>query len=266
MSGLKLEICMDYLDDIIVFSNELLDHLQRLRKIFERLRVANLKLKLTKRKLLQRRVGFLGHVVSGTGIATDPEKIKSVQTWPTPTSLKEVRSFLGLCSYYRRFVKGFSEIASPLHRLAGKNVPLIWALKCQQAFEELRLALTTTPVLAMPPDENTYIFDTHASHHAIGAVLSQVQAGKERVITYASRTYSKAKVNFCTTRQEILAVVHFVKQFKQYLLGRESVIRTDHAALTWLQRTPDIIGQQKIAGTPARIQLQNPAPDGDTMR
>ena len=244
MSGLKLEICLVYLDDIIVFSKELPDHLQRLKTIFERLRIAKLKLKLTKCKLLQQRVGFLAHVVSEAGIATDPEKNKSVETWPTPTSLKEVRSFLGLCSYYRRLVKGFSEIDSPLHRLAGKNVPFIWTPECQQAFEELRLALTTTPVLTMPTDEDTYILDADASHHTIGAVLSQVQAGKERVIAYASRTYSKAEVNYCTTRQEFLAVVHFVKQFKQYLLGREFVIRTDHAALTWLQRTTDIIGQQ----------------------
>ena len=242
MSGLKLEICLVYLDDIFVFSKELPDNLQKLRKIFERLRVA--KLKSTKCKLLQRRVGFLGHVVSEVGIATNPEKIKSVETWLTPTSLKEVRSFLGLCSYYRRFVKGFSKIASPLHRLAGKNVPFVWTPECQQAFEELRLALTTTLVLAMPTDEDTYILDSDASYHAIGAVLSQVQARKDRVIAYASRTYSKAEVNYCATRQELLAVVHFVKHFKQYLLGREFVIRTDHAALTWLQRTLDIIGQQ----------------------
>ena len=101
-----------------------------------------------------------------------------------------------------------------------------------------------TPVLAMPTDKDTYILDTDASHHVIVAVLSQVQAGEERVIAYASQTYSKAEVNYYTTRQELLAVVHFVMQFKQYLLGREFVIRTDHAALTWLQRTPDIIGQQ----------------------
>ena len=105
--------------------HKLPDHLQRLRKILERLLVEKLKLKLTKCKLLQRRVGFLWHVVSEAGIATDREKIKSVKTWPTPTSLKEVRSFLGLRSYYCRFVKGFSKIASPLHRLAGKNVPFI---------------------------------------------------------------------------------------------------------------------------------------------
>ena len=152
MSGLKLQICLVYLDDIIVFSKELPDHVQRLRKIFERLRVAQLKLKHRKCKELQRRVGFLGYVVSEAGIATDLEKIKSVETWPTPTSLKEVRSFLGLCSYHRRFVKGFSEIATPLHRFAGENVSFIWTPECQQAFEELRLALTTTPVLAMPTD------------------------------------------------------------------------------------------------------------------
>ena len=103
----------------------------KVRKIFERLRVAKLKLKPTKFKLLQRRVGFLGHVVSEAGIATDLEKIKSVETWPTPTLLKEIRSFLGLCSYYRRFVKGLSKRASPLLRLAGKNVPFIWTPECQ---------------------------------------------------------------------------------------------------------------------------------------
>ena len=92
-------------------------------------------------------------------------------------------------------------------------------------------------------DEDTYILDTDASHHAIGAVLSQIQAGEKRMIAYASRTYNKAEMNYCTTRQELRAIVYFVTQFKQYLLGREIVIRTDHAALTWLQRTPNIIGQ-----------------------
>ena len=139
---------------------------------------------------------------------------------------------------------GLSEITSPFYRLAGKNVPFIWKPWCQQAFEELRLALTTTPVLSMPTDEDTYILDTDASYHAIGAVLSQVQAGKKRVIAYASRTFNKAEINYCTTRQELQAIVHFVKQFKQYLLGREFVIRMDHADLTWLQRTADIIGNR----------------------
>ena len=188
---------------------------------------------------MQRSVSFLGHVVSGDGISTDPLKIKTVTEWPVPSSVKEVRSFLGLAGYYRRFVKGYVQIAAPLHALTKKDQPFVWNEKTQGAFATLRDALTSPPILAMPTDTDDFISDTDACDHTIGAVLSQVQDGMERVIAYASRTLDKREMNYCITRKELLAIVYSLKYFKQYLMGRHFKIRTDHAPLTWLRHTPD---------------------------
>jgi len=244
MSGLHLDVCLVYLDDIIVFSKTIEEHLERLVRVLDRLRSAGLKLKPEKCSLFRRSVSFLGHVVSEAGIATDPEKILAVASWPTPTSLKEVRAFVGLASYYRRYVKGFADIAAPLHALTKKGQTFRWSPEAQAAFEALKEALTTPPVLAMPNDVGEMILDTDACDTTIGAVLSQVQDGIEKVIAYASRSLDKRERNYCVTRKELLAVVHFAKYFKQYLLGRKFRIRTDHAPLTWLRHTPEPIGQQ----------------------
>jgi transposase InsO family protein len=244
MAGLNFQVCLVYLDDIILFSKTVREHLDRLELLLQKLRSANLKLKPSKCKLLRTQVEFLGHIVSAEGIGTDPRKIEAVLDWPIPSNLTEVRSFLGLCSYYRRFVKSFSSIAAPLHALAGKNVPFIWSEQCQSSFEKLKQMLTCSPVLAMPADEGRYWLDTDASNSGIGAVLSQEQNGEERVIAYASRTLSGPEKNYCVTRKELLAVVFYAKHFRPYLLGRPFIIRTDHAALGWLKRTPQPIGQQ----------------------
>ena len=212
--------------------------------VFERLAAAGLKLKPEKCAFFQRSVAFLGHIISEDGVSTDPAKTKAVTSWPTPTSVTEVRSFTGLCSYYRRFVKDFAKIAAPLHELTRKNIRFQWTPAAQESFERLKEALTTPPILAMPDDEGEFCLDTDASEKSIGAVLSQRQNGLERVIAYASRSLDAREINYCISRKELLAVVHFIKHFKQYLLGRRFRIRTDHVALTWLKKTPYPIGQQ----------------------
>ena len=244
MAGLAYEVCLVYLDDVIVFSSTVEEHFTRLRLVLSKLRDAGLKLKPSKCRLLQKQVSFLGHVVSGEGIETDPEKVRVVADWPVPVNLREVRSFVGLCSYYRRFVKDFARISSPLHALTKKNASFRWDDECQEAFEALKGALTSAPVLAMPDDESAFVLDTDASHSAIGAVLSQKKAGVEHVVAYASRKMSKAECNYSATRKELLAVVSFIKYFKHFLLGRHFVVRTDHAALQWLWKTPEPVGQQ----------------------
>ena len=244
MTGLHLDICLVYLDDVILFSKTVDEHLERLVRILSRLLSAGLKLKPEKCSLLKRSVCFLGHVVSGDGIATDPDKTKAVSEWPVPSSVKELRSFLGLAGYYRRFVQDFASIAAPLHALTRKDHAFVWTDVTQSAFETLKDALTSPPILAMPNDTDEFILDTDASNHTIGAVLSQVQGRVERVIAYASRTLDKREVNYCITRKELLSIVHSLKYFKQYLMGRHFKVRTDHAPLTWLRRTPDPIGQQ----------------------
>ena len=244
MAGLHLDICLVYLDDIIVYSRTPEEHFERLVLMFNRLRNSGLKLKPEKCCLFQKSVSFLGHVISEDGIGTDPKKTQAVSDWPRPTCQKDVRAFLGLAGYYRRFVQGFAKKAAPLHVLLKKGRPFVWTDEAQQSFDALKLLLASPPILAMPTDGDEFVLDTDASDSAIGAVLSQRQDGVERVVAYASKSLCKREQNYCVTRKELLAVVHFLKYFKQYLLGRRFRIRTDHAALTWLRQTPDPIGQQ----------------------
>ena len=243
MSDLNLEICLTYLDDLILFSSTLEEHLERLEKVLKRLQDANLKLKPSKCFIMQTKVHFLGHEISEAGVATDSQKVQLVKDWPAPTTLKQLRGFLGLTGYYRRFVQDYSKIALPLNKLLRKNRKFIWTTQCQQAFDQLKEKLITSPILALPRDEGTMILDTDASAGSIGCVLSQIQDGHERVIAYAGRALNSNELNYCVTRKELLAVVYFTKYFRQYLLGREFLIRTDHAALSWLKRLRDPIGQ-----------------------
>ena len=244
MAGLNFSICLIYLDDIIIFAGDLQSHLERLVQVLTRLRTANLKLKPSKCHLLQRKVLFLGHVVSAEGVATDPAKVATVKEWPTPRNLRELRSFVGLCAYYRRFVLDFANIAKPLHAMTRKGQKFQWTTDCETAFVELKKRLTEAPVLALPQDEGMYILDTDASADSLGAVLSQVQDGLEKVICYGSRVCSRSECNYDVTKRELLAIVYFLKTFRQYLLGRKFLLRTDHSALQWLRRTPRPVGQQ----------------------
>ena len=242
-AGLQWDTLLIYLDDIIVFGKTIDDELHRLSVVFRRLRCANLKLKPKKCALFQTSVSFLGHIVSESGIATDPDKVAAVRQWPTPTCVRDVRSFLGLASYYRRYIKDFGSIAYPLNRLTDKNKAFCWNKECEEAFARLKRCLVTAPILAYPAELGQFYLDTDASGYGIGAVLSQVQDGQERVIGYASRTLSKQERNYCVTRRELLAVVVYLRHFRPYLYGRHVIIRTDHGALRWLISVRDPQGQ-----------------------
>ena len=243
LCGLTYMTCLVYLDDIILYAPDFDTHLGRLQQVFDRLRAANLKLHPGKSCFLQQRVDFLGHVLSAKGVEVQQEKISSIQDWPTPRNIKELRSFLGLCSYYRRFVPRFATIAAPLYRLQNKQVQFEWGQSQQDAFETLKNRLMSTPILGMPIDTGRFYLDTDASDTGLGAVLSQDQEGTEVVIAYASRTLHKPETNYDVTRRELLAVIYSLKTFRQYLLGRRFVLRTDHQALQWLRRTPEPMGQ-----------------------
>jgi len=243
LHGLSYDICLVYLDDIIIFAASFEEQLRRLESVLQRLRWAKLKLKPSKCKLLQRKVEFLGHVISEAGVEMQTSKIDAVVQWPRPRNTHELRSYMGLCSYYRRFIAGFADTAAPLHALTGKGVQFQWGPEQEAAFIELKEKLTTAPVLGMPENTGQYILDSDASDVGLGAVLSQIQDGEERVIAYASRTLQRPERNYETTKKELLAVVYGLKQFRQYLLGRPIIIRVDHAALTWLKRTAEPLPQ-----------------------
>ena len=245
LAGLSWECCLVYIDDVIVFSKgDFHDHIAKLTLVFDRLRDAGLKLKPSKCRLFQRRVAFLGCVVSQQGIEPQPEKVSAVVEWPVPTSAGDVRSFVGLCSYYRSFIKDLSIIAAPLFDLTRKGVTFKWDDTCQRAFDLLKQRLTTAPVLAPPRDGGGYVLDVDACDYGIGAVLQQWQDDQLRVIGYASRTLNPAERVYCTTRKEQLVIVYGLKQFRPYILGHKTVIRSDHAALSYLKKTKEPVGQQ----------------------
>ena len=236
LRGMQWERAVLYLDDIIVFSETVEEHLRRIEEILQRLKNANLVLKPSKCHFFKRQVEFLGHIVSQKGVETDPKKIKDVKEWPIPRRVRDVRSFLGLTGYYRRFIKDYGSIAKPLHELTEKTTAFIWTKARNEAFVKLKTALTSAPILGYPSaeKEDEFVLDTDASNCHIGAVLSQRQDGVEKVIAYGSKVLSPPERNYCVTRRELLAVVHFIVHFKHYLIGRHFQLRTDHGALTWL--------------------------------
>ena len=243
LEGLISKKCFVYLDDVIVFGKNFKEMMLNLKEVFIQLKRANLKVNPSKCSFLKREVKYLGHVISAEGVATDPEKISSVKDWPLPKNRKQVRSFLGFCSYYRKFVKNFAVLAKPLYNLTEENVKFFWSSECQQAFENLKRVLTCPPVLSFPSGEGQFILDTDASNHGIGAVLSQLQGEEEKVIAYYSRIFSKTERNYCVTRRELLAVVDSVKSFHHYLYGRKFLVRTDHVSLRWLMSFRNLEGQ-----------------------
>ena len=234
LGSLQYEQCLMYLDDVIVYGRTFEEHCARLRNVLAQVERSGLKLKPSKCSLFQKKVSFLGYVVSEDGIETDPDKVKQVAEWPIPRCVREVRSFVGLASYYRRFVPNFSDVCKPLHRLTEKGRRFHWTPECQLAFEALKERLTSAPILAYPEAEGTFILDTDASQSGIGAVLSQIQDGRERGIAYASTTMNKHEKRYCVTRKEMLALVKFVRYFRPYLYGRKFLIRSDHGSLRWL--------------------------------
>ena len=161
---------------------------------------------------------FLGHVVSRHGIATDPSKVESVRTWPTPTQRKEVQQFLGLCNYYRRFIWNFATIAKPFHRLTEKTCEFQWTTECEDAFTTLKSTLATVPVPAFPDANALIIYDTNESDVGVGVVLAQQVEGVKKVIAYGSKVLTKSEHCYCVTRRELLAVVAFLKHFRPYLI------------------------------------------------
>lgn len=235
LGGLNWTRCLCYLDDVIVFGSTFEIALRNLKDVFECLRKANLKLKPKKCTLFQTEVAYLGHRVSKAGISCDPKKISAVQDWPIPTNVTEVRSFLGTAGYYRKFIPNFSTIASPLSQLTRKNKRFKWDENCQKAFDELKLLLVSAPILAYPIADGKFVLDTDASDTGLGGVLSQIQNGEEKVIAYASVSLLNSQRKYCTTHKELLAIVTFLKHFRNYLFGQNFLLRTDHASLKWLK-------------------------------
>ena len=239
LSGLKGISCFVYLDDIIIFSSNIMEHANRLSEVLQRLRDANLKAHPLKCSFAVDSIEYLGHIVTKDGVLPDPAKIKAIREFPTPNTPTQVRSFLGLVGYYRRHISNFAKIAKPLTDLTRKDKTFEWKEEQQQAFNILRKALCTEAILKYPDFKRSFILATDASGVALGAVLSQKHGEIEHPIAYASRVLNKAEQSYSVTERELLALVWATKYFRCYLYGRKFTAITDHAALKWLLSLKD---------------------------
>ena len=215
LHGLNWKVCLVYLDDVIVFSQSFDLHLQHLRLVFQRFWEANIKLKPSKCHFAHSQVNYLGHVVSREGIKPDPEKIKAVRDFPIPKTVRDVRAFLGLSGYYRKFARDYSLIAAPLHDLTKKNTPFIWSDAGHAAFLQLKEALISAPILVFLDFNLRFHLYVDASNEGLGMILGQIYNNKEVVIAYGGRKLSHAG----TTEREALGVIAAIKHFQPYLYG-----------------------------------------------
>ena len=228
LAGLTWESCLVYLDDIIVFSRTFEEHLGRLDSVLSRIRNGGLKLKVKKCTFCAPQVKYLGHVVSKEGLRPDEDKVSAVLKFPVPQDLTQLRSFLGLIGYYRRFIQDFSTHAEPLYRLSKKNIPFVWGNEQEKAFSSMKKALTSSPVLQFPDFSLPFFVQTDASDKGFGAVLGQMRNGSEVVVAYASKAIGATQINWSTIEKEAFAIVWAVKYFRHYLYGRSFTIYTDH--------------------------------------
>jgi transposase InsO family protein len=246
LGRLKWNIALVYIDDTIVYSKTFSDHLLHLRLVLEAFRRSKLTLKPTKCTFADNQLEFLGHLVSKDGISVNPKKVAAITEIPTPKTVKEVQSFVSLCSYYRKFIKNFAKIARPLTQLSRSEIPFVWDESTQNAFEELMKRLTEAPVLAYPDESPTTTIDIHtdACGYGIGATLNQtLEDGKQHPVAYYSRSLSREESAYESRKLECLAIVLAVEHFHCYIYGRPFNIVTDHHSLRDLLNMKEPTGQ-----------------------
>ena len=262
MQDYLFKLLLVYLDDLLLYSSTFEDHLDRLQKVFNRLREVGIKLNPDKCLLSQGQVHFLGHVLTRDGLQVDPAKVEAVRNVPTPKTVTDVRAFLGLAGFYRKFVKGFSEIARPLHSLYSvpkkgrleKRTSVVehWTPECQQAFDTLKEALTTAPVLGYADFQREFFVEMDASTRGLGAVLSQKDGGKSKVIAYASRGLSRSERNmqgYSSRKLEMLAMKWaIVDKFRGYLLNTKFTVYSDNNPLCHLDKAKLSATEQRWMG------------------
>jgi hypothetical protein len=237
-----------FIDDFLIFSRTIEEHEQHIRAILDLLRKHKLYAQRKKCAFFQRKVEFLGHTITSEGVGPEQHKIDAVRDWPQPTNLKELRSFLGLASFYRRFVKNFAHIASPLTDATKKEKTVwSWTPSMQAAFERLKTALITAPVLLTADQNKPFVLRPDASIAAIGAVLLQDQGQGLQPVAYESRKLTPVETKLSTYERELLAIVHATKVWRHYLQGSTFTILTDHDSLKWVMTQSTYPATQKQA-------------------
>jgi transposase InsO family protein len=238
------QFCVVYLDDILVFSRSLEEHVAHLRAVLGKLRDNQLYAKLSKCEFARPQVEYLGHIISGSGLQVDPNKVAAVEKWATPKTIRDIQSFLGFANYYRRFIPGFAEKASALTALTKKGATWEWTTKCEDSFRSIKQSLLSAPLLRHPDPKKEYSMATDASDYAVGAVLMQDFGEGLQPVAYYSRQLKAAERNYPVHDKEMLAVVLACKHWRCYLEGRHVDILTDHYALKYFRTQPTLSRRQ----------------------
>jgi len=235
-----LRWALAYLDDILVFSKSVAEHIKHLEDIFKRLRAARMKLHPKKCVFLQPKLKFLGNIISAQGIGPDPDKVSAMLNYPRPKSQKDLKALLGMLQFYKRFTPHYSQLVAPLNRLLAHDVKFIWGPTEDKAFHALRDGLKNAPFLAYPTETDTFCLTTDASSVATGFVLTQITpSGEEKIIAMGGRQLSPAEKNYSITEQETLSILQGVELYRHYLVGRKFIIRSDHISLKWINSLKD---------------------------
>eukprot|EP00253_Pinus_taeda_P015939 PITA_15939 len=229
-----------FIDDILIYSRTIEEHHEHLRMVLQTLREHQLYAKFSKCDFFKEEIQYLGHVISKDGIVVGPEKIKAIMDWPVPKDVADVRSFMGLAGYYRRFVEGFSKVAFPITSLQKKGRAFEWTLNCQKSFEQLKHLLTTAPILSIADPHKDYVVCTDASKEGLGGVLMQ----EDRVIAYESRKLKEHEQKYSAYDLELAVVIHALKMWRHYLMGRKFLLLTDHHSLTSYFSQPTLNARQ----------------------
>ena len=233
LRGLQPKSALAFLDDIVILGTDEKSHLNNLRQVLTRFQRYGLKLKPTKCRIFQKTVQFLGRVVSSEGVTLTDHSLQTIETWAPPTSVKEVRQFLGMINFHRQFCAHMATLAAPLNQILKEDA-FRWGTQQQEAFEKLKAALATPPILVIPNKTDPFILDVDCSGVGMGGQLMQLQNGQERTVAYCSFALNVHEKNYCVTRRELLALVRITNHFKHYLIGRPFEVRTDHKCLKWL--------------------------------
>lgn len=228
------KFAMVYLDDIIIYSPNFEQHIVHLTEVFTLIRKSGLKLSPAKCQFAKTSLKYLGHVVSKSGIQVDPAKISAIEKMQEPRTCRQVRSFVGTASYYRKFIPNFSTICAPLTNLTKKTVKFTWNDEHRESFNNIKSALIDAPILTYPDYTNLFKIHTDASNIGIGALLSQEHDGVDMPIAYFSRKLSTPEINYTVTEKEALGIVAAVKHFSRYVFGYKFLILTDHAPLRYI--------------------------------
>jgi hypothetical protein len=233
-----------FVDDLNIHNENWEDHLRHLGAVLSKLREVNLKLNPSKYCFATKSIVFLGHVVSKEGTKPDPGKIIAVLRFPEPNTVTNIRSFLGLTGYYRKYIREYSRLASPLFELTKKDVPFVWNQDCQRAFDALKKALVEAPILVRPDFKKPFCLDVDWSTKGVGAILSQREGRFEKVVAYASKGLTEVQRKFHPMEGECYALIWGIMHFRQYLHKTHFILRTDHKPFEWLAIVLDANGRR----------------------